>query len=48
MPLQVRHAKTGAQEWLRAHRSAPATIEALLRGSQPASDAALDRRERTE
>jgi uncharacterized protein len=45
MPLQVAQAKSGAQEWLRAHRSAPATLEALLRGSQPASDAALARPE---
>jgi uncharacterized protein len=48
MPLQVWQAKTGAHEWLRAHRSAPATLEALLRGRQPASDAALAREERTE
>ena len=48
MPLQVAQAKSGAQEWLRAHRSAPSTLEALLRGSQPASDAALARPERLE
>jgi uncharacterized protein len=48
MPLQVWQAKTDAHEWLRAHRSAPATLEALLRGRQPASDAALAREERTE
>jgi uncharacterized protein len=48
MPLQVAQAKSGAQEWLRAHRSAPATLEALLRGSQPTSDAALARQEQTE
>jgi uncharacterized protein len=48
MPLQVARAKGGAQEWLRAHRSAPATLEALLRGRQPASDAALAPPERME
>jgi TPR repeat protein len=48
MPLQIAQAKSGAQEWLRAHRSAPATLEALLRGSQPAADAALARPERME
>jgi TPR repeat protein len=48
MPLQVARAKSGAQEWLHAQRSAPATLEALLRGAQPTSDAALARQEQTE
>jgi hypothetical protein len=45
MPLQVALAKSGAREWLHAHHAAPATLEALLRGSQPTSDAALARQE---
>jgi TPR repeat protein len=46
MPLQVKHAKADAQEWLRAHHSAPTMLDALLRGNR--SGAAFARQERAE